>query len=156
MLMLPDSTNRVPELDYNICQRWTGIVPLSLEILLTKRATYKTRKKEARDDFEKSLYDQRQSALKWILVCSFGYLGFKNARFGRIDAHIATCAFARQALRTAKETAASNGFSLVHGIVDSMWLHKRGATPEDYEKLCAIIRENMGLPVSFEGIYKWI
>src|SRR5467141_2104694 len=69
----PDSTNRVPELDYNICQRWTGIVPLSLEILLTKRAIYKTRKKEATDETARSLYDQRQSALKWILVCCLPY-----------------------------------------------------------------------------------
>src|SRR6059036_390617 len=156
MLMLPDSTNRVPELDYNICQRWTGIVPLSLEILLTKRATYKTRKKEARDDFEKSLYDQRQSALKWILVCSFGYLGFKNARFGKIDAHIATCAFSRKVLREAAALAEARGFTLVHGIVDSFWLRKQEATRGEYEDLCKEIRDKLRLPVSFEGVYRWI
>ena len=152
----PDSTNRVPELDYNICQRWTGIVPLSLEILLTKRATYKTRKKEARDDFEKSLYDQRQSALKWILVCSFGYLGFKNARFGKIDAHIATCAFSRKVLKQAVAIAEAHGFQLVHGIVDSMWLRKPSATAEEYEELCSKISREFNLPISFEGIYKWV
>src|SRR2546427_5870487 len=152
----PDSTNRVPELDYNICQRWTGIVPLSLEILLTKRATYKTRKKEARDDFEKSLYDQRQSALKWILVCSFGYLGFKNARFGKIDAHIATCAFSRKVLKQAVAMAEAHGFQLVHGIVDSMWLRKPSATAEEYEELCSEISRELNLPISFEGIYKWV
>src|SRR2546422_3527014 len=152
----PNSTNRVPELDYNICQRWTGIVPLSLEILLTKRATYKTRKKEARDDFEKSLYDQRQSALKWILVCSFGYLGFKNARFGKIDAHIATCAFSRKVLKQAVAIAEAHGFQLVHGIVDSMWLRKPSATAEEYEELCSKISREFNLPISFEGIYKWV
>src|SRR2546426_5789784 len=151
-----ESTNRVPELDYNICQRWTGIVPLSLEILLTKRATYKTRKKEARDDFEKSLYDQRQSALKWILVCSFGYLGFKNARFGKIDAHIATCAFSRKVLKQAVAMAEAHGFQLVHGIVDSMWLRKPSATAEEYEELCSEISRELNLPISFEGIYKWV
>src|SRR2546425_7260830 len=152
----PDSTNRVPELDYNICQRWTGIVPLSLEILLTKRAIYKTRKKEARDDFEKSLYDQRQSALKWILVCSFGYLGFKNARFGKIDAHISTCAFSRKVLKQAVAMAEAHGFQLVHGIVDSMWLRKPSATAEEYEELCTEISRELNLPISFEGIYKWV
>src|SRR2546425_247987 len=152
----PDSTNRVPELDYNICQRWTGIVPLSLEILLTKRAIYKTRKKEARDDFEKSLYDQRQSALKWILVCSFGYLGFKNARFGKIDAHISTCAFSRKVLKQAVAIAEAHGFQLVHGIVDSMWLRKPSATAEEYEELCSEISRELNLPISFEGIYKWV
>ena len=387
----PDSTNRVPELDYNICQRWTGIVPLSLEILLTKRAIYKTRKKEATDETARSLYDQRQSALKWILVCclpydspvlisqdgkvsyqhigkviddqlggrigvfdctkelfvagldkdlrstfsrvtkliktispkqllhvkmddgrqvrctsnhsfyilrngllvevkaadlskgdlvptakrivpnnttisnidllqhigqqieesendlwraksnelrslvnsssntlevvlkregrqvqnltgwhsritrlldsdigfaavkeieqiespspyvycfevsdyenfpafftgsggvlvhnSFGYLGFKNARFGKIDAHIATCAFSRKVLKQAVAMAEAHGFQLVHGIVDSMWLRKPSATAEEYEELCSEISRELNLPISFEGIYKWV
>src|SRR3989475_7392453 len=334
----PDSTNRVPELDYNICQRWIGIVPLSLEILLTKRAIYKTRKKEATDETARSLYDQRQSALKWILVCclpydspvlisqdgkisyqhigkviddqmgdrigvfdctkelfvagldkdlkskfcrvskliktlspkkllnvklddgrqvrctsnhsfyilkngllvdvkaadlskgdlvpvakqivahfsrlleghlritrlfdsdigfaavkeieqiepsspyvycfeisdhenfpafftgsggvlvhnSFGYLGFKNARFGKIDAHIATCAFSRKVLKQAVAIAEAHGFRLVHGIVDSMWLKKPSATAEEYEELCSEISRELNLPISFEGIYKWV
>jgi len=334
----PDSTNRVPELDYNICQRWTGIVPLSLDILLKKRAIYKTRKKEATDETSRSLYDQRQSALKWILVCclpydspvlisqdgkmsyqqigkviddqmgdrigvfdcnkelfvagldkdlkskfcrvskliktlspkkllnvklddgrqvrctsnhsfyilkngllvdvkaadlskgdlvpvakqivahfsrlleghlritrlfdsdigfaavkeieqiessspyvycfeisdhdsfpafftgsggvlvhnSFGYLGFKNARFGKIDAHIATCAFSRKILKQAVAMAEAHGFQLVHGIVDSMWLRKPSATAEEYEELCTEISRELNLPISFEGIYKWV
>ncbi len=87
---------------------------------------------------------------------SFGYLGFKNARFGKIDAHIATCAFARTVLNRAKEIAMSRGFSLVHGIVDSMWLRKPGASGEEYEGLCGEMRDRLCLPISFEGRYRWI
>ncbi len=152
----PESQSRVPDIAYNICQRWNGIVPRSLDILLRKRTQYKRLKKECKGSPEADVYDRRQAALKWILVCSFGYLGFKNAKFGKIDAHIATCAFARQALRKAREIAESKGFTLLHSIVDSMWLHKQGATAEDYEELCAKIRDSMGLPVNFEAIYKWI
>ncbi|HWY28114.1 MAG TPA: DNA polymerase domain-containing protein, partial [Candidatus Sulfotelmatobacter sp.] len=152
----PDSTNRVPELDYNICERWTGIVPLSLKILLDKRAQYKIAKKTVEDKKLKKLYDQRQAALKWILVCSFGYLGFKNARFGKIDAHIATCAFSRKVLREATALAEDRGFKVVHGIVDSFWLKKPKATRAEYEDLCRVIREELDLPISFEGVYRWI
>ncbi|MHB1606985.1 MAG: hypothetical protein ACYCTV_11465 [Leptospirales bacterium] len=28
---------------------------------------------------------KRQTALKWILVDCFGYLGYKNARFGNVE-----------------------------------------------------------------------
>jgi DNA polymerase elongation subunit (family B) len=66
----PDSVNRVPELGWNICERWKGIVPRSLDILLRKRAVYKKYKKEAMDPPTRLRYDQRQAALKWILVCS--------------------------------------------------------------------------------------
>ena len=379
----PGSANRVPELEYNICERWTGIVPLSLKILLDKRARYKIAKKTVEDKELKKLYDQRQAALKWILVCclpfespvlisqngeisyqqigkvidqqvgydvgvfdclqelfvagvdkglkpkfcrvsklvktlspekllrvrmedgrqvdctanhsfyvlrngtlveinadelskgdlvpvakrivyntavskldlpeqvrqeidqtendlwraksdslrsvvnssssglqvalknereahsrimnllgsdigfvavkeieqiessspfvycfeisddenfptfftgnggvlvhnSFGYLGFKNARFGKIDAHIATCAFSRKVLGQASALSEAHGFKLVHGIVDSFWLSKPDATREEYEELCKVIGEKLGLPISFEGVYKWI
>ncbi len=151
-----ESSGRVPELGYNICQRWQGIVPRSLDILLRKRAGFKEQKRNLKNSPEAEIYDKRQGALKWILVCSFGYLGFKNARFGKIDAHIATCGFSRLALNMAREIALSNDFALVHGIVDSMWLRKPGATVEDFEKLCGKMKAKLGLPISFEGRYKWI
>jgi DNA polymerase I len=66
----PDSTDRVPELGFNICEKRVGIVPRSLDILLRKRALYKKFKKEAKDPPTRLRYDQRQAALKWILVCS--------------------------------------------------------------------------------------
>jgi DNA polymerase-2 len=83
-------------------------------------------------------------------------LGFKNARFGRIDAHIATCAFSRQILRKAVALAESRGFKLVHGIVDSMWLKKPGAALAEYEDLCREIEVQLHFPIGFEGLYKWI
>jgi DNA polymerase elongation subunit (family B) len=66
----PNSTNRVPELGWNICEKWDGIVSRSLDILLRKRLFYKKFRKEASDPPTRLRYDQRQAALKWILVCS--------------------------------------------------------------------------------------
>ena len=152
----PDSKNRVPELGYNICEKHIGIVPRSLKLLLEKRRRYKELKQATTDPCLRNVYEMRQAALKWILVCAFGYLGFKNARFGRIDAHIATCAFARQVLKETVHLAESRGFRLIHGIVDSLWLKKEDATEEDYLRLRAEIEEAIGLPISFEGIYRWI
>ncbi|HZY94579.1 MAG TPA: DNA polymerase domain-containing protein [Candidatus Bathyarchaeia archaeon] len=151
----PDSILRVPELDYHICKK-QGIVPLSLKILLSRRMKFKELKKLTKDEAKKRQFDARQSALKWILVCSFGYLGFKNARFGKIDAHIATCAFSRIVLNQAIAIAEDHGFKLVHAIVDSMWLTKPGATRVEYEKLSALISKKVNLPLGFEGQYKWI
>ena len=72
----------------------------------------------------REVYDKRQIALKWILVTCFGYLGFKNAKFGTVDGHIAVCAFGREALLNAAHMAEENGFQVIHGIVDSLWLKK--------------------------------
>jgi len=67
--------------------------------------------------------------MKWILVTCFGYLGYRNARFGKVDAHIAVCAFARDTLLKAAHIAEENGFETIHGIVDSLWLRKDGPRP---------------------------
>jgi DNA polymerase I len=94
----PDSPLRVPELGYNICVKRKGIVPKTLELLLRKRFKYKELMADADDAKLKRVYNMRQAALKWILVTCFGYLGYRNARFGRVDAHMAVCAFARDTL----------------------------------------------------------
>ena len=48
------------------------------------------------------------------------------------------------------------GFEVIHGIVDSLWLKKPDASLEDYENLCKAITKQTGIPISFEGRYKWI
>jgi len=146
-----DSENRVPELNYNICRR-TGIVPQSLQILLEKREMYNDLLKKFPDN---KIYDARKSALKWILVTSFGYLGFNNAKFGRIDAHMAVCAFARQILLQAVRIAENHGFQVLHGIVDSLWLYKKGATRAECENIKHDIEKKTGFDMSLD-IYKWL
>jgi len=113
-------------------------------------------KKESPDPHLREVYDNRQIALKWILVTCFGYLGYKNAKFGTVDGHIGVCAFGREALLDASHTAEDAGFEVIHGIVDSLWLKKPDASLEDYENLCKAITKQSGIPISFEGRYKWI
>ena len=52
--------------------------------------------------------------------------------------------------------AEEQGFEVVHGIVDSLWLKKEGATIEDFQKLCGVITKEIEIPINFEGRYKWI
>ena len=152
----PDSKLRIPELDYHICERRTGIVPKTLKFVVEKRLTYKRLRDETKDSKLKEVYDRRQAALKWILVTCFGYLGYKNAKFGTIDGHIGVCAFGRDTFLKAARTAERRGFTVIHGIVDSLWLKKEDATTQDYTELCKEISEQIGLPLNFEGRYKWI
>ncbi|MDQ3839134.1 MAG: hypothetical protein M3297_07695 [Thermoproteota archaeon] len=153
----PNSKLRVPELDYNICEKSIGIVPTSLGIVLEKRASYNELKEDININKSlKAIYDARQSALKWILVTSFGYLGFNNAKFGRIDAHISVCAFDRQIFLKVTRAAEKYGFRAIHGIVDSIWIQKKDAKRQDYLKLKEAIEAEIGFSISFEDIYRWI
>lgn len=86
----------------------------------------------------------------------FGYLSYRNAKFGKIDCHIAVCALARQTLVRAMQIAEVNNFRVIHGIVDSLWLYREKATKADYEELCREIKKGTDFEAMPEGIYKWI
>ncbi len=151
----PDSDNRVPELGWNVCKKRDGIVPLAIKIIVEKRLHYKELKRTATGaDYDR--YNARQAALKWLGVTTFGYLGFNNAKFGRIDAHIAVCAWDRKILVDTTRIAERRGFEVMHGIVDSLWVHKAGTDRSDYLELKTDIEAETGFAVSFEGIYKWV
>jgi DNA polymerase elongation subunit (family B) len=150
--------SKVPELGYTICEKRKGIVPETLRAVVAKRAYYKRKKKEfkGKDETLFRRYDCRQSALKWMLVSCFGYLGYKNARFGRIEAHESVNAFSRETILCAKEIAESRGYHLLHAIIDCLWLKKPGASQQDYEELAQEISRRVGIDISLEGIYNWI
>ncbi|MDH3253088.1 MAG: hypothetical protein OEM41_09875, partial [Ignavibacteria bacterium] len=150
--------NAVPELNYTICEKREGIVPSTLRTVVRKRSLYKKEKRrlKALGDERWHMYDRRQNALKWMLVTCFGYLGYKNARFGRIEAHESVNAFSRDAILRAKEIAEERGYEFIHAIVDCMWLKKNGATEADYEELAEAVSREAHIDLSLEGIYNWI
>lgn len=157
----PDSKLLVPGLEnYYRCEKRKGLVPTALEILLNKRKIYKRLRNSTTETKLKEMYNARQTALKWVLVTSFGYLGFNNAKFGRIDAHIAVCAFDRKILIQTIRTAEQQGFKILHAIVDSIWVQKnygqKKAGADDYGSLKEAIEKQTNFDISLEGVYKWI
>jgi len=95
-------------------------------------------------------------SLKWLLVCCFGYTGYKNARFRKIEVHEAINAVARETLLVAKEIAESRGYELLHALVDSLYVWKEGAAHEDYERLARDIEEQTHLPLAIESVYRYV
>ena len=118
--------------------------------------TQETEGRRQETENRKEIYSRKQTALKWMLVTCFGYLGYRNARFGRIEAHEAVTAFGREKLLQAKEVCEEEGFELLHAITDSLWIRKKGLTEEEVLKLCQRISEATGVTMSLEGIYRWV
>ncbi len=145
----------VPDLGYEICEKKKGIIPKVLGPVLEKRRNYKDLMEESEEsDFE--IYKNRQNSLKWILVTCFGYLGYRNSKFGRIEAHESVTAFARKKLKGASRVAESEGFEIIHGIVDSLWVANGDINRRDLGRLCEKIEENIEVPIGIEEIYDWI
>jgi DNA polymerase I len=154
----------VPELGYSICDERGYLVDV-LRPLVDARDEIKAeiRRERARDDPDADRLDElegRSAALKWILVACFGYQGFSNAKFGRIECHEAINAFARDILLTAKERLEAGGWRVVHGIVDSIWVTPRpdvdDADRESLAALAAEITETVGVRLEREAAYEWV
>ena len=148
---------KVPGLDFHICTKRQGIISKSISLPLNKRLKYKEYVRKTGS----VRYNFVDIALKWVLVVSFGYLGFKNARFGKIEAHQTVCAFAREYLMRSAEIAEGHGCKIVHGIVDSIWLKDiQNRTPEEFEEvtkqIANEISQTTGIPMSWDGRYNVI
>jgi DNA polymerase I len=110
--------NLSPETIGNSCRE--GFLPAALRPLLDLRITTKRLKKT----------DPRfagiDSILKWMLVTCFGYTGYKNAKFGRIEVHEGITGRSREILLRTKDIAEEMGFTVLHGIVDCLWVQGPG------------------------------
>ncbi|ELZ21053.1 DNA polymerase I [Halosimplex carlsbadense 2-9-1] len=154
----------VPGLGYSICDDRGYLVDV-LQPIIDARDEIKAaiRREKERDDPDEDRLAElegRSGALKWILVACFGYQGFSNAKFGRIECHEAINAFAREILLTAKQRLETGGWRVVHGIVDSIWV-----TPdpdvddddrEDLETLATEITERVEIRLEHEDHYDWV
>jgi DNA polymerase-2 len=145
----------VPEAGYNICEKRRGLIPLTLDPLVKRRKEYKQRMKSA-DEKTRAIYGARRVAIKWMLVTCFGYMGYKNARMGRIEAHEAVTAWGRETLLRAKEIAEEAGFEMLHALTDSLWIMKDGITEEEVLRLCESISAETEIEMSLEGVYRWL
>ncbi len=135
-----------------------GLIPITLKPLLEKRVQLKQHMLSlAPDDPTRPYYKARASSLKMLLVCCFGYLGYKAAKFGRIESHEAIAALGREALLIAKEAAEELEFTVLHLYVDGIWVQKKGCeNPDDFLPLLNAIVDRTSLPIALDCIYRWV
>jgi DNA polymerase elongation subunit (family B) len=154
----PASPIRAPGLGYRSCTRRVGLIPRTLAPLLARRLAYKAAAKRPGVPAEEAArLKHRVKMLKWILVTAFGYQGYRNARFGRIECHEAINAYARRLLADLVPAAEAAGYRVIHGIVDSLWLRPlEPDRPPDPDAFARAMSERFDLPLGYEGRYRWI
>ena len=146
----------MPGLGYSICDE-RGYLPGLLQPLIDDRDDIKSELRETEDPERQAELEGQSAAIKWILVSCFGYPGFSNAKFGRIECHEAINAFAREILLDAKETLEARGWRVVHGIVDSIWVTARdGIEQESLDVLAEETTAEAGIQLEYEAKYDWV
>jgi DNA polymerase I len=122
-----------------------GFLPAALKPLLNLRVTTKRMKKTNPE------IEGIDAILKWMLVTCFGYTGYRNAKFGRIEVHEGITGKSREILVHAKDIAESMEFRVLHGIVDCLWI--QGSASADLLK--SRIEKETGLLAEVEH-FDWI
>jgi DNA polymerase elongation subunit (family B) len=90
----------------------------------------------------------------------FGYQGYRNARFGRIEAHEAISAYGRDALTQTQHIVADHNLRVIAGIVDSIWIKREDdSVPIDSVTISQLreqIEQQVRLPIEHAADYHWI
>lgn len=143
-----EPTVDVPGIPVTISQRHKGLVPLAIKPILDRRMEYKSN--------PTALNKARAIGLKWILVTCYGYQRFREFKLGLGSSHAAICAYAREIMLSSVKLAEHHGYDIIHGIIDSLYLHKKNLSESEVKEFCKELYLETGIPVSFEGIFKWI
>lgn len=93
-----------------------GFLPTVLDPLLTLRRATKAGKKN-----DPSLAGM-DGILKWMLVTCFGYTGYKNARFGRIEVHERITLESTRILKDCIAMVRERGGDVIHAIIDCLFI----------------------------------
>jgi DNA polymerase elongation subunit (family B) len=100
--------------------------------------------------------EQRQAALKLMLVVVYGYSGCYANRFANVRVFQEINRQARRAMVTALRTAQGEGYSVVYGPFDSLFVKRRDATRDDYADLASTISEATGLPMRLDRHFRYL
>jgi len=98
----------------------------------------------------------RQLALKEILFCTYGYSGCWANRFGNYDTFAEINRAARDTLVESMNIARKQGYLIIYGNNDSLFLQKHGATRSDYDSMAKQITEEVDLSMAVENHFRYL
>lgn len=138
-------------------ERRDGLLKAVALEALSRRLYFKHLKRRLPKEGEEWIWcDQRSKALKGILVCVYGYSGCFANRFGNIATFEEINRIAREKLVETMNIALESGFKVVYADTDSIFVKRRGASREDYERLASLISRRVGFPLALDHHYKFI
>lgn len=122
-----------------------GIVPTILKLLIAERTAIKAAYRKNPDSQSLAA---RSSALKILANSFYGYLGYARSRWYSRDCASTVTALARTYIKKTMDEAEKEGFKVLYGDTDSIFMLMQNKTKEDALKFLSNI--NKALPESME------
>jgi DNA polymerase elongation subunit (family B) len=134
-----------------------GFLPSLTEACLKRRLHFKHSRKRFPDTSREQVWcEQRQTALKGILVCIYGYSGCFANRFSSVSCYEQVNRLARETLVEALNIALEDDFEVIYADSDSLFVKKEGAAEEDFKSLAEKITARTGLPITLDHHFKFL
>ncbi len=124
---------------------------------LDRRLWFKRlRQHYVRNSAEWQWCEQRQLALKMILVCLYGTSGCCWNRFGNVLCFEEINHRSRKVVVQTKNLALRHGFEVIYADTDSLFVKKPKAARADYDVLSQTISRHIGLPIALDHHYRFL
>jgi len=124
---------------------------------LSRRLKFKhDREKYVKGSEEWLWAQQRQAALKLMLVVVYGYSGCYSNRFANVRVFQEINREARRCMVHALRVAQGDGFDVIYGPFDSLFVKKKDASKRDYVELGNHITEETLLPINLDNHFKYL
>ncbi len=155
----PEEHHQSPTGHY-FCKKHRGFIPATLEGLVKRRMEVKKEAKAETDPEKKKLLDVKQQALKILANSMYGYFGFARARWYSREGAEAIAAYGREYIHKTIAEAEHQGFKVVYGDTDSVYITKpeeqnRQKLLEDAKAFAKKINSELpeAMELEFQGFY---
>jgi DNA polymerase I len=143
------------EFDYSFCQDKDGFFPELVEELVRDRSEIKKQMKGVEEGSQElQILDNRQQAEKILANSFYGYLGYNSARWYSRECAEAITYLGRKHIQDTIEKAEEEGFEVVYGDTDSVFL-KKDKIREEMDEFLDDVNEQLPefMQLEFEGFF---
>jgi len=134
------------------CKKRRGLVSRGLKAVLDRRLELKRKMKQS-SGLERKIYDTRQRALKALLVCCFGYLGYNAFIFSRVECKELVNKISREIVAKTKEIAEKNRLEVLYEYVDCVFVK---GSMDDVKTFCRECSEEFGIELDLDEYFRWV
>lgn len=150
------NVEKVPGLDddYWFCEKKKGFIPQVIDNLISRRMRVKQmiKQKEQKD----AVLLARSDTLKLLANSLYGYYGFFGSRWYCWECAESITAFARNYIKDLIDTAEEEGFKVIYGDTDSVFILLGDKKIEDVKKFTAEVNKDLPgiMELEYEAHYK--
>lgn len=134
-----------------------GFLGEVVKIVLDRRLRFKRlRRRYPKNSKEYTWCNQRQKALKSILVCIYGFSGCFANRFNNLAVFNEINTLSRRVMVQTSNLCLMRGFDVLYLNTDAIYIKKLDATKEDYDEIARTIEKETNLPITVNHHFKFL